>query len=47
MGNWMDGGSWTSMPGQIRVPGAGGTGWLQDTNPAIHRRYYRIEVELP
>jgi YD repeat-containing protein len=39
-------GSWTNVPGQVRVPGNGAPLSLTDTN-AVPQRFYRVRVEMP
>ena len=42
----VDTGGWNNVPGQVDVPGAGGTDSLIDGSPEPVR-YYRIRVDLP
>lgn len=38
---------WTNVPGQINIPGNGGTLTLTNTNPPSYHHYYRVRVALP
>ena len=40
-------GTWTEVPGQVRMPGAGGPDSLEDTNTLAGARGYRVAVQLP